>query len=124
VKHVMISLAACCVMSLAFVAACDVTDLGALPPEVAELIAGKLPSVERLAAGSGDLLQTRQQDQLRDGSCQMSTGADSLQIQQRDQLRDGSCGGVPALDGSGAQVQAGLGNGDLLRLRDGSCQTQ
>ena len=52
------------------------------------------------------------------------------QLQQRDQLQDGSCGGtcdgVPNPDAGGWQGSGGAGSangaGDIVRLRDGSCE--
>lgn len=40
-----------------------------------------------LAICAGAMLQTRDRDQLRDGSCQIA----KLQTRDRDQLHDGSC---------------------------------
>ncbi len=125
-RVVLVAMSVCVVAGSLVLTACDEESLSALDPELAKLAGLSLSSGTLGALGNGDQLQTRDQDRLRDGSCAQTATQDQLQLQQRDQLRDGSCGGIPALDGSGAQVQAGAGagNGDMLRLRDGSCQLQ
>ncbi|PKQ16655.1 MAG: hypothetical protein CVT67_04495 [Actinobacteria bacterium HGW-Actinobacteria-7] len=81
-------------------------------------------------ASAGGRLQTRDRDQLRDGSCQVSVA--KLQTRDRDQLRDGSC---LAVTQSGTQTRARIKANECTpavapaasqtrdrdRLHDGSC---
>lgn len=90
---------------------CDEEDLAAMAPELAPLVGGLLDEVDlSMLKGVGQ-------------GGQQSGNGDLLQTQQRDQLRDGSCGDGPAQDGSGTQTRQGdgQGNGDQSRMRDGSC---
>lgn len=83
---------------------CDEAELAALLEQYGPVVAG----VTQGAGQAGQCL----------GDC------DQQRLQQQDQLRDGSCDDGPALDGTGAQKRNGeeQGNGDLDRLRDGSCK--
>lgn len=77
--------------------------------------------------GKGDVLRTRDQLRLKDGSCQTAAlqtrAMDKLKTRAQDQLRlkDGSCQTaslqIRAMDKLKTRAQ------DQLRLKDGSCQT-
>lgn len=125
-RLVFVGLSVCVVAGSLVLTACDEESLSALSPELAKLAGASLSNGELDATGSGGRLQTRDRDRLADGSCAQAATQDQLRSQRRDQLRDGSCWGIPAQDGSGgrAPAGAGIGNGDMLRLHDGSCQSQ
>jgi hypothetical protein len=66
------------------------------------------------AGQQGGGIQKRNQQRLRDGSCQ-----NQQQLRQRDRLRDGSCGLMSPTTLTGDQLRTR----EQDRLKDGSCKT-
>ncbi len=90
---------------------CDEGDLAALAPELAPIAAELLGDLDITVVSSGG-----------QGAGQTDAG-DRLQTRLQDRLQDGSCDDGSVQDGTaeGARLGWGQGNGDTLRLQDGSC---
>lgn len=89
-------------------------------------VAGLAMALWGMSAGCNDLAATGAAtgiDKLIPAAKMLQGGGGTMdQIQQRDRLQDGTGAYCPDGKATMLQKQAGQGQGDQLRLRDGSCR--